>query len=295
MKPMPLGFIGVGIMGEGMVSKILASGREVFVVKHKNPEPIERVKGKGAQEILDINGLAEKCEIILLCLPNSKTVKKVFAKLAPKLPINSLIIDCTTNNLNTVLEIGSLAKSKKLRYIEAPLTGGYQQSVSGKLGAMVGGGTQDYILAKQVLKPCCQKIERIGALGMGARAKLISNFLALGTASLAIESLRVAKQLGVDWKKFYGLASLGSGSSKSLDRMAPKAIKDDYNSYAFTIDNAIKDFQYMLELFKNNKRLTDIIKPILKTYKEDKEILTGNHFISSRLSKEFLADINQVK
>ena len=108
MKPAPLGFIGVRIMGEGMVSKILASGREVFVVKHKKSGPIERVKDKGAKEILDINGLAEKCEIILLCLPNSKTVKKVFAKLAPKLLINSLIIDCTTNNLNTVLEIALL-------------------------------------------------------------------------------------------------------------------------------------------------------------------------------------------
>ena len=91
MQPKSVGFIGVGIMGEGMVSKILASGREVFVVKHKNPGPIERVKDKGAKEMLDINGLAEKCGIILLCLPNSKTVRKVFTKLAPKLPINTLI------------------------------------------------------------------------------------------------------------------------------------------------------------------------------------------------------------
>ena len=46
MKARPLGFIGVGIMGEGMVSNILSPGREVFVVKHKNSAPIEKVKNK---------------------------------------------------------------------------------------------------------------------------------------------------------------------------------------------------------------------------------------------------------
>ncbi len=97
------------------------------------------------------------------------------------------------------------------------------------------------MVAKDILLPCCKRIERIGSLGMGTKAKLISNFLALGTVSLAIESLRAAKNLDVDWEKFYNLTSLEAGSSKSLDRIAPKAIKEEYDSYAFTIDNTIKD------------------------------------------------------
>jgi 3-hydroxyisobutyrate dehydrogenase-like beta-hydroxyacid dehydrogenase len=95
---------------------------------------------------------------------------------------------------------------------------------------------------------------------MGAKAKLLSNFLALGTASLVIESLKFAKKLKIDWKKFYDLSSLGSGSSKSLDRIAPQAIKNNYDSYFFTINNTIKDFKYMLKLFdghdKNHKILS---------------------------------------
>jgi len=292
MKAKALGFIGVGIMGEGMVSNILSSGRKVFVVKHKNSAPIERVKSKGAREVLDIKSLAEKCEIILLCLPNSKIVKQVFHKLVENLAVHSIIIDCTTNNLSTVVEIGSLAKSENLRYVESPITGGYQQSVDGKLGAMIGGSHEDYIVTRNILLPCCERIERIGSLGMGTKAKLISNFLALGTASLAIESLKAAKNLGIDWEKFYNLTSLGSGSSKSLDRIAPKAIKEEYDSYAFTIDNTIKDLQYMLDLFKSDKRMCKIIKPILKTYQEDKLIGNGNHYISARLRENYESKIN---
>ena len=38
---------------------------------------------------------------------------------------------------------------------------------------------------------------------MGTKAKLIYNFLALGTTTLVIESLKIAKKLSVNWKKFY--------------------------------------------------------------------------------------------
>ena len=63
---------------------------------------------------------------------------------------------------------------------------------------------------------------------MGAKAKLLSNFLALGTASLVIESLKFAQKIQIDWKNFYELSSLGSGSSRSLDRIAPQAINNNY-------------------------------------------------------------------
>ena len=43
---------------------------------------------------------------------------------------------------------------------------------------------------------------------MGAKAKLFSNFLALGTARLVIESLKFVQKIQIDWKNFYNLSSL---------------------------------------------------------------------------------------
>ena len=287
MRTESLGFIGVGIMGEGMVSKILETGRKVFITKHSNSEPIERLKIKGATELENIDILAKRCELVILCLPNSTVVKKIIEKLSYNLATDSLIIDCTTNNFKSVIELESLTKNKNLRYVEAPLTGGRDQAVAGKLGAMIGGSYKNYKITKKILNPCCERVERIGKVGMGAKAKLISNFLALGTASLTIESLRAAREMGVDWKKFYHLSSLGAGSSKALDRIAQKAIKDDYDSYAFTIDNTIKDFLYMLELFERDERISKIIKPILDNYKKNKVSSSGKSFISKILSNNF--------
>ena len=41
-----LGFIGVGIMGEAMVYKLIKANYKLFVKRNKNPDPINRVKKK---------------------------------------------------------------------------------------------------------------------------------------------------------------------------------------------------------------------------------------------------------
>ena len=49
-----IGFIGVGIMGEGMVYKLIEADYQLFVKRNKNPNPINRVKKRGAYELKTI-------------------------------------------------------------------------------------------------------------------------------------------------------------------------------------------------------------------------------------------------
>ncbi len=86
-----------------------------------------------------------------------------------------------------------------------------------------------------------------------------------------------------DWKSFYDLSSLGSGSSRSLDRIAPHAINNNYDSYLFTINNTIKDFRYMLRLFDGNNDMIKITNSFLKPYIKEQKKLGHNALISHRL------------
>ena len=178
-----------------------------------------------------------------------------------------------------------LSKIYNFNYVEAPISGGSLQAKNGSLGAFIGSNKKNFRKAKQILKPCCKKILRIGKIGMGTKAKLISNFLALGTTTLVIESLKIAKKLGINWKKFYKLSSLGSGSSKSLDRIAPKALKKNYDSYLFTIENTIKDLNYMIKIFKEYKDIKKITRTFLRFYIKDKKKYGSKAFISNRLKE----------
>ena len=98
---------------------------------------------------------------------------------------------------------------------------------------------------------------------MGTKAKLINNFLALGTATLVIESLKAAKHLNVDLQKFYDVAKLGSGNSGALNRITDKAIAGDYKGYIFSVKNTLKDMTYINELLSdlpNAEKLASLTK-----------------------------------
>jgi len=278
-----IGFIGAGIMGQGMVQNLLEAGHEVNVIAHRNRRPIEELVALGAKEMTSLSDMASCCNIFILCLPSSQVVMSVcdvlFSLVLPK----TIIIDCTTNQLFTVKELAKQAKLAQLKYVEAPLTGGQQQSKDAMLGAIVGCDIDDFAMVSNVLKPCCSQIERLGELGMGATTKLISNFLALGTATLVVEAMKVANNLGVDWEKFYKLSSQGSGHSMSLDRIAPKAISGTHDGYVFTIANTVKDMEYISELLSDQPDAAAITEVFLRIYKNAANDGRQDALLSSRL------------
>jgi len=278
-----IGFIGAGIMGQGMVQNLLESGHEVNVIAHRNRQPIEELVALGAKEMVSLSDMASCCNIFILCLPSSQAVMSVCDVLFPLVSPKTIIIDCTTNQLFTVKELAKQAKTAQVRYVEAPLTGGQQQSRDAMLGAIVGCDVDDFAMVSSILKPCCAQIERLGELGMGATTKLISNFLALGTATLVVEAMKAANNLGVDWEKFYKLASQGSGHSMSLDRIAPKAIAGTHDGYVFTIANTVKDMEYISALLKDQPDASAITDVFLRIYKNATNDGMQDALLSSRL------------
>lgn len=281
-----IGFVGAGIMGKGMVQNLLKSGLEVYIIANKNRAPIEELVAMGAHEALSLAEMASECPHIILCLPNSKTAISVCRDLFPLLSPASMIVDCTTNETATVLKLAEHARSATLRYVEAPLTGGQQQAIDATLGAIVGCDFEDFTLASTILKPCCAQIERLGDIGMGATTKLISNFLALGTATLVVEAMKAAHTLGVDWEKFYNLASKGSGHSMSLDRIAPKAIAGTHDGYVFTIGNTVKDMEYITALLDDHSDAGAIARLFLRIYKDAENAGMQDALLSSRLNQD---------
>ena len=244
-----VGFIGVGLMGSGMVNCLQMAGHETHLLIHKNRSPIEKACKNGAIPYDNISDLARNVEILFLCLPSSEEVIEIAKKISTASSKIALVIDCTTNSPDSVVSINKIFLNGNIEYLEAPLTGGVTQAAEGQLGAILG-GTEDAVKkALPLLRSCCSQMSHVGPIGMGAKTKLVSNFLALGTATLVVEAFHIAKKIGIDWQSFYDLACQGSGHSMSLDRIAPKAIEGNYEGYVFSISNTAKDFRYIHKLF----------------------------------------------
>ena len=260
-----ISFIGAGHMGYGMAHNLIKNNYNLSVICNKNRNPIDKLVTQGAKELKNYKDLCDFSNIIIMCVTNTPIALEIINKLKPYLKINTMIIDITTHHSNGSVEINNLLSSNKIRYIASPVMGGPVQAAEGILGAIVGSKKEDYEEAKKILLNFCKEAIYFGEVGKEAKAKLLSNFLSLGTTTFVIETLKAANHLNIDLQKLYDVAKLGSGNSGALNRIADKAINGDYTGYVFSVKNAVKDLTYINELMSelpNADKLSHLTKSI---------------------------------
>lgn len=280
---MRIGLVGAGLMGHGMALNLLGAGHELMVIAHRNRVPIDDLVSRGAWEAGSFDELSQGAELILLCLSNTEAVRSVINKIVPNLKPGMMIIDTTTNEPTATQELAAQLVDLGVYYIEAPVTGGVKQAKEGVLGAVVGCDEAVLDRAQEILGCFCKKVERFGPVGMGIRAKLVSNFLALGTATLVVETFKHARHLGVDWHKLYELAQLGSGNSSGLQRIVGNALEGDYQGYVFSIENTVKDLSCFCQLIKDNGDESTFAPMMRSIYEQAVADGNGGRFLSELL------------
>src|SRR5688572_18383702 len=133
-----IGFIGVGLMGKGMVSRLLKAGHQVSVLAHRNRAPIEAVIALGAKEASDRAALAKEAQAIFICVDSAETVETIVGALLPHLERGQIIVDATTSRPEVSRRIAEKLGRVGVYFADAPMTGGPEQVQSGEAGALVG-------------------------------------------------------------------------------------------------------------------------------------------------------------
>jgi 3-hydroxyisobutyrate dehydrogenase-like beta-hydroxyacid dehydrogenase len=72
-----IGFVGVGLMGHGMAKNLVEKGWPLTVLGHRNRQPIEDLKNRGAHEATTARDLALQSDIVVLCVTGSTQVESV--------------------------------------------------------------------------------------------------------------------------------------------------------------------------------------------------------------------------
>ncbi|MDA9853660.1 NAD(P)-binding domain-containing protein [Candidatus Pelagibacter sp.] len=110
--PNHIAFIGVGNMGNPMAKQLVDAGRNVKVFD-VSPDVIEIAKQSGLIVISSMEELLQGATTVISMLPEGKHVRSLYLGdngILKKIPKNCLIIDCSTIDIETSLELGSEAK-----------------------------------------------------------------------------------------------------------------------------------------------------------------------------------------
>ena len=282
-----VGFIGVGYMGYGIAKNILKNNNNLFVIANKNKEPIERIVKEGAEEVNSFEDFANKnLDALFMCVTNTPIAKTISEKISKILNDKTIIIDITTHNKTGSVETDTIFKKNNIGYVECPVMGGPVQAEEGVLGGIVGASEDNFKKAEPYLKFFCKEYFYFGEVGMGAKSKLLNNFLTLGNAALVNHLAIGAKELGLDLQKVYDVAKLGSGNSAALKRVFDNLLKGDFTGFKFTASNSVKDLTYIQDLLKDFPEAEKVAEVNKNYFQKAVDQGYGENFISELINKK---------
>ena len=286
-QKLKVGFIGAGYMGFGM-AKNLIKNFDVYVIAHKNRNPIDRLVNIGAKEVLTYKELLNHdLNCLMMCVTNTPTALNVAKDILPLINSEILVIDLTTHDKTGTTKMNDFFKSKKIKYTVNPVMGGPVQSEQGILGGIWGGDSSYFEESNKFLSSFCKNVYNFGSVEKAAKAKLLSNFLSLLTTTTVIEFFRSANKLDIDIKLLCDVAKLGSGNSGALDRISSKALQGDYKGYVFSVNNTLKDLTYISDLLKESKNGEQLSQIAKNFYKSAQEKGFGDLLVSELIEKDY--------
>jgi len=240
-----VGFIGIGIMGDGMVRNLVASGHEV-VVWNRTRSKAEALEGV---RIADSPAhVVELAATVLLCVADTPDVEVVcrgpqgvFAG-----PLDGrLIVDHSTISPAATKVLAAEAAELGARWLDAPISGGSEGARKGTLSIMVGGDAADLDAARPYLDAFGTTITHVGPVGAGQTVKLVNQILVVVNQLAVSEAMLFAEAAGLDLDATLAAVTGGAAGSWMLANRGPQMARRDWRP-GFTIDLQQKDLRLVL-------------------------------------------------
>ena len=243
-----VGFIGLGIMGQGMANNLMKSGFDVNVL-NRTQARMDSFCAAGARCCSSPADVAAHSDIIITCVSNTADVEEVILRengVIYGAKEGSLVIDMSTISPETSRYIAGALKHKAVDMLDAPVSGGSEGAAKGSLSIMVGGDEAQFKRALPVFEAMGDTITHVGDTGAGQTVKLVNQILVVVTMLGVSEALLFAQAGGLDLQKTLDAVSQGAAGSWALSNRGPQMIERNWRP-GFTIDLQQKDIRLVLE------------------------------------------------
>jgi 3-hydroxyisobutyrate dehydrogenase len=215
-----IAFIGLGNMGGPMAANLVKAGHTVFGFDLAQAS----VKVAAEAGVTPAATLAEAvgdAECVITMLPKGQHVISVWSDLAMLLPEGTLLIDCSTVDVESARKAHELAAAMGCISLDAPVSGGTGGAAAGTLTFMVGGSDQAFAAGQPILEAMGRKIVHCGEDGAGQAAKICNNMI-LGISMIGVcEAFALGEKLGLSHQALFDVASTSSGQCWSISTYCP--------------------------------------------------------------------------
>jgi len=243
-----IGWIGTGVMGLSMCNHLLTTGYKVTIYSRTRSKA-QPLLDSGATWAESPREVAEKTDVIFTMVGFPEDVREVYLGASGILTTakpGSIVIDMTTTSPTLAQEICSVAASKSVHAVDAPVSGGDVGARNATLSIMVGGDKGVLEAIKPLLETMGKQIVHQGGPGAGQHAKMCNQIVIAGTMIGVCESLLYGYKAGLDLETMLRSVSSGAAACWALDNTAPRILQRNFDP-GFFVEHFIKDMSIALD------------------------------------------------
>jgi len=201
-----LGFVGLGVMGSEMVSRLLSKGHTVTGYNRTRVKA-QRLIDRGMRWADSPRAVCAAADVTFSMVTNEKALAAIMegpdgilSAVAP----GKFLIDMSTVSPHYSRSVAAKAREKGADMIDAPVSGSVITLQEGKLSVMVGGRREAFERLKPILDDIGPKVTYVGDNGLALSMKIATNLslavqmMAFCEGVLLAEKSGIAREVAVD-------------------------------------------------------------------------------------------------
>ncbi|XP_050021360.1 cytokine-like nuclear factor N-PAC isoform X4 [Alexandromys fortis] len=271
-----IGFLGLGLMGSGIVSNLLKMGHTVTVWNRTAEKEGARL-GRTPAEVVST------CDITFACVSDPKAAKDLV--LGPSGVLQGIrpgkcYVDMSTVDADTVTELAQVIVSRGGRFLEAPVSGNQQLSNDGMLVILAAGDRGLYEDCSSCFQAMGKTSFFLGEVGNAAKMMLIVNMVQGSFMATIAEGLTLAQVTGQSQQTFLDILNQGQLASIFLDQKCQNILQGNFKP-DFYLKYIQKDLRLAIALGDAVNHPTPMAAAANEVYKRAKALDQSDNDMSA--------------
>ncbi|XP_053131754.1 cytokine-like nuclear factor N-PAC isoform X5 [Hemicordylus capensis] len=271
-----IGFLGLGLMGSGIVSNLLKMGHTVTVWNRTAEKEGARL-GRTPAEVVST------CDITFACVSDPKAAKDLV--LGPSGVLQGIrpgkcYVDMSTVDADTVTELAQVIVSRGGRFLEAPVSGNQQLSNDGMLLILAAGDRDLYEDCSSCFQAMGKTSFFLGEVGNAAKMMLIVNMVQGSFMATIAEGLTLAQVTGQSQQTLLDILNHGQLASIFLDQKCQNILQGNFKP-DFYLKYIQKDLRLAIALGDSVNHPTPMAAAANEVYKRAKALDQSDNDMSA--------------
>jgi 3-hydroxyisobutyrate dehydrogenase-like beta-hydroxyacid dehydrogenase len=237
-----VGVLGLGIIGQRVVSNLREHGFHVFVW-NRTPRPVPNFVGSPAE-------VAELCDYVQIFVADDDALLQMMQRMTPNLTANHIIMAHCTVSPDTMRAAAEMAERRNARLLDCPFTGSKGAAENGQLVYYVGGEETALQQVRPILEASSKEIIEIGKVGDATTIKVATNMITAASVQAAAEALALVSRSGLPAEKFAAAMKNNGSNSMTLDMKLPMMMEGNFEPH-FSVKHMLKDVVIATRLARN--------------------------------------------